>query len=206
MKTDVVKVDNMWNGADKAFQEVEEFCVHQKLSEKDSLRFRLLTEEMMGMVKSIAGEFVADFWAENTGSCCELHLCVSTQMDRKKHQEFLNTSRGEEHVTVKGIMGKIRNILELYMTGYVENSVQQKKSGVNMMTYGMSDMEDAGKENKNEWSLQSYKVAVLSRKTDDKETEEAKDELEKSIVAKLADDVRVRVHANTVEMVVYKKF
>ena len=78
MKTNVVNLDNSLKEIDCAFQEVNKFCVYQDLSEKETLRFQLLAEESMGILKNIAGEFKCKFWAENTGKRCELHFQVDT--------------------------------------------------------------------------------------------------------------------------------
>ena len=53
------------------------------------------------------------------------------------------------------------------------------------------------------WSLRAYRDAVSDRK--EEETEKW-DELEKSITAKLADDVKIFIRKNTVEMVIEKTF
>ena len=53
------------------------------------------------------------------------------------------------------------------------------------------------------WSLHAYRNAVAENR--DKEPEKW-DELEKSITAKLADDVKIFIRGNTVEMVIEKTF
>ena len=50
------------------------------------------------------------------------------------------------------------------------------------------------------WSLYSYKIAV------EENEEDAYAELERSIVAKLADDIVVGVRSNNVEIIVKKSF
>ena len=51
------------------------------------------------------------------------------------------------------------------------------------------------------WSLQNYRKNVTSRKDTD---EEAWDELEKSIIAKIADEVKVWLEADTTRVVIEK--
>ena len=55
------------------------------------------------------------------------------------------------------------------------------------------------------WSMTSY-VASIDKAEIKAETQEAKDELEKSIVANLADDVTVHIINSSVEMTIYKSF
>ena len=56
------------------------------------------------------------------------------------------------------------------------------------------------------WTLQTYRVDLDQARTDGDFAEEAWDELEKSIVAKLADDVAVGVRGDRIDLVIRKKF
>ena len=62
-------------------------------------------------------------------------------------------------------------------------------------------------ENEFSWNMEEYRTEV-KRKMDqnDKKSANACDELEKSILANIADDVSVKVNGNNVEIVVYRKF
>ena len=55
------------------------------------------------------------------------------------------------------------------------------------------------------WSLAKYRQSVDEARASDQDTTEAWDELEKSIVASIADDVRVGVKGDTVELVIEKR-
>ena len=96
MKTNEVLIDNHGSGMDDALREVEKFAVYQDLSHKDTLRLRLLAEEMMGMVRSVAGDFQACFWAEGHGriwpeplweryATCWKAACVPTRKRSRKN-------------------------------------------------------------------------------------------------------------------------
>ena len=52
------------------------------------------------------------------------------------------------------------------------------------------------------WSLNRYRSAVKEGKA----PAENWDELEKSVIARLADDVQIGISGQNVEMVIYKKF
>ena len=56
MKTDVIAVSSSGNQIGKALEQVEKMAAFKGLSRKDTLHLRLLTEEMMGMMRSITGE------------------------------------------------------------------------------------------------------------------------------------------------------
>ena len=57
-----------------------------------------------------------------------------------------------------------------------------------------------------EWSMMQYEDALNARLArDDEGAREAWDELEKSVVAKVADDVKVAIRGRTVELTILKK-
>lgn len=204
MKTNVINLDNSLKEIDCAFQEVNKFCVYQDLSEKETLRFQLLAEEAMGILKNIAGEFKCKFWAESTEKRCELHFQVDTIIDIQKRHDFLDASTSGKNSAAKGIMGKVRNVMEAYMLFHDDVSKQTVMTDTSFMSYGMPSMDMAHLSAS--WSLHNYKTNIYENRLNDAETEEAWDELEKSIVAKLADDVQVSIRGNKVELVVYKEF
>ena len=56
------------------------------------------------------------------------------------------------------------------------------------------------------WSLQEYKNALENSKGKSKEAATAWDELERSIVSSIADDVSVRITRSNVDMIIKKTF
>ena len=65
MKTDRVYLNNNGVGREKALEQIECFCNYNDFIGKDRIYLRLLTEELVGMVLEIGGEFDAEFWIEN---------------------------------------------------------------------------------------------------------------------------------------------
>ena len=56
------------------------------------------------------------------------------------------------------------------------------------------------------WSMQKYRESVVDEVKTSPEAREKWDELEKSIVVNIADEVRIAITDGKVEMAVYKKF
>jgi hypothetical protein len=56
------------------------------------------------------------------------------------------------------------------------------------------------------WSMALYKEDVQNHISENEKASEAWDELEKSIVANIADDVKVKIIGNDVEMIIIKSF
>ena len=104
MKTNEVLIDNHGSGMDDALREVEKFAVYQDLSHKDTLRLRLLAEEMMGMVRSVAGDFQACFWAEGHGRICRLCLNADLIMDAERRRELLAMAKSGKNARARTFM------------------------------------------------------------------------------------------------------
>jgi hypothetical protein len=99
--------------------------------------------------------------------------------------------------SAKGIAGKIR---ELFRQSLQEASDDDAEY-LSRMTDAWVGSGMAGAVDSNYWSLQMYRQQVSAKKTEQKEEW---DELEKSIIAKLADEVRVWLKADSTEIVAEK--
>lgn len=199
MKSDVICVKSDGTGVREALAQAEKIAAYGNLSKKESIRLRLLTEETMGMLGAITGPLDADFWIDEEKGEYRLHLATETLMNSRMRSELLSASTSGTNAAAKGVMGKIRDVFEKALepadsdfSGYYDTGWY--------MTGG-----DAGGVNpggRGIWSLNHYKDSV--RKDAEKKPEW--DELEKSIVANLADEVSIGIKSGTVEMTVFIKF
>ena len=130
-------------------------------------------------------------------------------MDFAKKKELIAASSSKKNAAAKGFMGKIRQIIENGLYSIDEaGSLQSEYGNLTYMNLGMSEVSPGTAFHTMDymWSLESYRNSVNTAEDfKDFEKKEAWDELEKSIVANIADDVRVGVKGNTVEMVIEKK-
>jgi hypothetical protein len=197
MISDVIHVNSDGTGIREALRETEKVAQYKQLSKKDTLHLRLLAEEMMGMLEAINGVLDAEFRIENEGGRYKLHLRAETLMNSKKRAQLLSASTSGTNSAAKGVMGKIRELFEralepvdndlntYYSTGWYSTGVDTV--GPEPVIAGI-------------WSLNKYKDSV-----DRNDSEEAWDELEKSIVANLADEVEIGIKGGTVEMTIFKE-
>ena len=58
----------------------------------------------------------------------------------------------------------------------------------------------------NSWSLKEYQAKILEKRAEDKYSQEAWDDLERSLVANLADDIDITINKKHIKMVVTKDF
>ena len=198
MKTDIVKVSSREDRIGDVLQQVEKVTAYKGLTHKQSMHLRLLAEEMMGMMRSITGNMTGEFWIEDDHQVYELHLRARTVMDSEKREQLLSASSTGKNDSARGFMGRLRDFFDRSGDADVASY-----SGPLMLS-GM--YEDTSTPALNwDWSLDKYVEAYRNEHQITREQKEAWDELEKSVVARVADDVRVSIRGSTVEMILEKK-
>ena len=188
MKSDVVKVYSRQDQTDDVMKQAELVAGYKNLSHKGTLYLRLLAEEMMSMMRAIAGDVTGSFWIEDKRGEYSLHLRVKTAMDFDKRDKLLAASKSGVNEANRGFMGKIRAFFEPLEEVPVFFDVSYDNNLTDMV-----------------WSMRSYETQLkASLDRDETGAREAWDELEKSVIAHIADDVRVSIRGSEVEMVVVK--
>ncbi len=198
MKTDVIVVSGR-NQAETALNQADKVAAFKGLTGKNALHLRLLTEEMMGLMRSITGEPDGCFWIEDENGVYELHLQVETRMTSAKREALLSTATSGKNESARGLMGRLRDIFDrgadediatftspLMLPGSFEQSTTPSLDW--------------------EWSMTRYEEELapcVARQ--EAQALEAWDELEKSVVARVADDVKVAIRGRLVELTIIKK-
>jgi hypothetical protein len=201
MKSDVIHVTNTGDGVAEAIKQTELVANYKSLTKKDSLHLLLLTEEMMGMMRALTGEQEADFWIDDEDNTFRLHLKAVTDMNTEKRQNLLSASTSGENIAAKGVMGKLRDIFNRLVEPAEASIPAEYVSGWNSSHLSTAGAAAVAKNYSaiyaNIWSFNRYKAS--------QQNEDNWDELEKSIVANIADEIEIGIDENTVEMIVYKK-
>ena len=199
-----VRISNDGSGMNKALELADSTAKILGLGKKEASRLRLLAEEMLSMVRAVTGDFSAEFWFENEGKNCSLHLTAKTQTDYKKRNDILSVSTTGRNTAQRGIMERIREILEAGLHGMEESLSLQAQYGTGMYAYGTLGIGDSAMADAiYSWSMQKYRADVENTRT---ENPDAWDELEKSIIANIADEVQAGVSRDRIELVIYKNF
>ena len=197
MKTDVISVSGQKKMMETAIGQADKVAAYKGLSEKDAMHLRLLTEEMMGLMQSVTGASEGEFWIEDEDGEYRLHLLVRTLLSTEKKEQLLSVSASGKNESAKGLMGRLR---EFFDWGIDEDITSNSLFLPDMYEHTSSPMLDW------EWSMRQYETALSARVAKDEPgAQEAWDELEKSVVKKVADDVKVYIRRGTAEMVVLKK-
>ena len=207
MKSNICKLNKDLTCLNSVLAEVEKVTAYNGLEDKKALRLRLLAEELCGMLPGLVENFSGKFWAENDGNDYELHVELkASDMSLDLRDELVSVSKSGKNAAAKGVMGKIRAIAETMLLAASDPTITLPAGayydhyGYNM---GFGYIEPTMAMETGyiySWSLCTYKSAV------EENEEEAYAELERSIVAKLADDIIVGVRGNNVEIIVKKSF
>lgn len=202
MQTNKIQVGSNTADLKRAMMESENFARQLQLNEKNSLRLQLLTEELLALPAAIVGEFEAEFWLEGAAPhSCQLHLDMTADMDYSKRQDMVQASTSKKNSADQSFLDKLRDFVEdaLFSQDTLESYTSESASnllvfyGANRAQFGIS------------WSLNQYR-SELEHAEDNDELEAAWDELKKSMLAKIADDVQVAAKGNQVHLVVKKTF
>ena len=199
MKTDVITVSSKGARMEIALQQAEKVAEYKGLSKKNAMHLRLLTEEMMGLMRSITGEAEGKFWIEDMDDNYELHLQTVTRMTSEKREQLLSTASSGKNESARGLMGRLRD--------FFDRGADEDISGYTspLLLHCMYESSSTSTLDW-EWSMaRCEEVLAPYVKKEDKEALEAWDELEKSVVGHIADDVKVSILGRTVEMTIEKK-
>lgn len=192
MKTDVIVVSSKGAGIDAALSQADKTAELLNLSGKEALHLRLLVEEMMNMMRSIIGGLEGKFWIETGDKSYRLILQSKTLLDTEQRAQLISASTSGKNEAHRGIMGKIRAFLE--------------PMPIDTCPALLAETIIPGDEKGDlTWSLDAYRERLNKRKDTSDGAQEEWDELEKSVVSHIADNIQVSIKGYDVELVIYKK-
>lgn len=194
MKTDVISVSTSGKQVGTALAQADKVASYGGLSPKNALHLRLLTEELLGMMCSITGEKEGRFWIENEGQDYQLHLVMSVRMNPEKREQLLAASTTGKNEAARGLMGRLRDFFE-----------RDWDTAAPPLYYAEMPGEFTGTMLDWEWSMTAYQKEVSKWAVNDEKAREMWDELEKSVVTHVADEIKVAIRGEQVEMIIYKK-
>ena len=201
MKSDVIHVTNEGAGFDEALTQAEAVARFRQIEGKGALHLRLLTEEMLGMMRAMTGERDADFWIDDADGTVDLHLAVKMPMTAETREKLLSVTTDGTNSAAKGVTGKLRDLVERLLEPENDRIPDDLFTGMDY-AYSGGDFGTLSVAAAGLWSMNRYRAAAEEGRT----PREDWDELEKSVVARLADDVKIGIAGRNVEMIISKKF
>ena len=196
MKSNVCKIENGTKDLAAILRESEKVAVYNELTHKQTLQLRLICEEIDGMLPNIIDDFEGELWIDFEDGVCQVN--VSLRFDKftpEKKKGLVGISKSKKNAAAVGIVGKIRNAIENFFLNEELIDTLALSAGA----FGVPAGYYEGMDCDYLWRLDEYRSSI-------KKEAEAWDELEKSVIASVADDVIVAVKGNRAEIVIVKKF
>ncbi len=199
MISDIIAITSSGENLHTALDLYRRVAAYSDLSRKGTLHLRLLAEEMLSMMRTITGEVSGRFWIEAEEDEYKLHLLVNAALTKEKREELLNTSSSGKNEATRSFMGRIRD--------FFFRGVDEEIAAYNPSVLGAGAVSSSGFRPVTdwEWSLLRYQDTLSVLKAQEPEAAEAWDELEKSVVSRVADDVKVSIKGFETEMTITKK-
>ncbi len=197
MRTPKLWISNTVRRNDDVCQIMKEFAEKNGITGNDYYHLGLLTEETLGMASQILHVYDGELWVEDTAAGYEIIL-----------EAAVHGNDGGEAAPAASPEGFMAKIAEMLNCSYMfENSMDMPEDLAGMlpdyMSYGIRE----GKEGQawaGRWSLSAYRENIRRQQGDNPEAEPALEELEKSIVAHLADEVTIGIHGHRIRLVISK--
>ena len=192
----IIKADG--TGMKEAVETTENFGNACGLTRKQVLRLRLLSEEALTMIRGILQNTDAYYHIARSKDTYYLHVKSHLNPDEVQRQQLLAMSSTGTNAAPMGLMSKISWMIR---TSQYEKTPAQSY----LMNLGLTKGADADGTIAS-WSLAEYKTALENSKGNSDEAAAAWDELEKSIVSSIADDISVRITRSSVDLIIKKTY
>ena len=202
MKTDVYKFDKKNIDHSAVNDLAVKTAQYNGLDKKQELKLTLLCEELIEMLPNLLIYGNGKMWIENDDGVYQIHAVVEANktLSSIDREDILKVSTTGKNAAAVGIVNKIRIAAEVMFSNYADTAgtAGSMLAESHYAYYNMGVYQDPTVDYQL-WSLAAYKNSTRNG------TEEW-DELERSIIANLADDVTVGIIGGKVEITVKKKF
>jgi hypothetical protein len=198
MRSNICKIEKGTKDLAAILKESERVAEYNGFTHKQTLQLRLLCEEIDGMLPNIINDFEGEMWIDFENGACKITVSIRIpDFNIDKKEELIGIAKNKKNAAAVGIVGKIRNAIENFFLDEETMKSVALSAGEAEFTSGYYD----GVDYAYLWRLEEYRSTVKKEKQT-----EAWDELEKSVIASVADDVIVGVKGKCAEVVIIKKF
>lgn len=192
MKSHVISFGKDERNLPLILEETARTAAYHGLNAKESLHLRLLAEEVCCMIDVLVQSFDGRFWLE--GEERDLSLCVSLNTDSMNlelKQELIRTSTDGRNAAARSLSGKIRHVVEdlAMMNRGKTHNLYEEGTAPEALSYSSA------------WLFSSYRDELQNGPEP-----VIWDELERSILARLADEITVGVSGRDVTVTVHRRF
>ena len=197
MRSNVCKIEKGTKDLDAILAESERVAAYNGLNHKQTLQLRLLCEEIDGMLPNIIEDFDGELWIDFEDGVCKVNVSVRIpELNADKKDALIAIAGNKKNAAAVGVVGRIRDAIENFFLDEESTEALAVSSGV----FGLGTGYSEGMDYAYLWSLEEYRNSVKQE-----EQAEAWDELERSVIASVADDVTVGVKGRQAQVVIVKK-
>ncbi len=198
MKTDIIHISENGEGVSEALHALEETGLMQGFDTREARRLRLLTEETLELVAGITGHMDAEFCADIRDDEWEIRLTAKPTPTSIKKAGLLSL-----YYAPYGLANKIAVLFETPFENLVKNEEAIREIGIRRVDEAL--VREMGRSGDGfVWTLDSYELSVFDSRSEKKD--ENWDEINRSIIASLSDEVRIFVFPENAELVILKHF
>ena len=204
MRSNICKIENGTKDLDAILKESQKVAEYNELTHKQTLQLRLICEEIDGMLPNIIENFSGDFWIDFEDGLCKVNVSIKLdELTAEKKEELVAIAKNRKNSAAIGIVGKIRSALEdVFLLDYSFGRGDMSLESRYFVTECYNSMDIySGMDYPYIWSLDKYRSSVNKE-----EKAEEWDELEKSMIAAVADDIIVGVKGKRADIIVVNKF
>lgn len=197
MRSSVCKIEKGTGDLGAILAESEKVARYIGLDHKEAMKLRLICEEIDGLLPNITDEFEGDFWIDYEDGVCKVNVSIRIpEFNATKKKELISLANDKRNAAAVGIIGKIRNAIENFFLSEGSTDALDASS----ITFHTATGYSEGVDYSYLWSLQQYKDTM------EKDETETWDELEKSVITSVADDIIVSIRGNSADIVIVKRF
>ena len=198
MKSNICKIDSSSKDLALILRESEKVAKYNEFTNKQALQLRLICEEIDGMLPNIIDNFSGDLWIEVDEGVCKVNISLYFEyFTAEKKKELVGIAKNKKNAAAVGIVGKIRSAIE---NVFLNDETLHGFGLTPEAAYCANDYHDC-MDYSYYWSLEHYRSNVKKE-----EKAEEWDELEKSVLASVSDDVIVGVKGKKADIIIIKKF
>lgn len=196
MRSNTCKIEKGFKDLGLILKECEKVAVYNELSNKQSLQLRLICEDIDGMLPKIIDDFEGAFWIDFENGECKVNISIQfAKFTSAKKKELLNLAKDKKNASVNGFFSKIGAAIEEFFLD------EENAKAMGMMADCRHDLAmEQHIDYSYYWTLGQYKTTATKKKV------EEWDELEKSVILSIADDVIVGVKGTQADITIIKNF
>ena len=176
VRSEHVKIRNVNDDIVRAYDVLADYSSDVDIKDKEYLKLRLLTEEVLRLVKQILDSSSVELWFEGSNRVSRIIMDSTETLEGSKKDKLSSIATSGTISEEKGFFSKLT---DMFLIKHPEEKT---------------------------WSLKEYKRQLQAKKAEDKYSPDAWEDLERSLVANLADDIEIKLQDGHIRMVVTKDF